>query len=186
LAVAGRRRAAVAWPPGAQPVAGVQCAAAGIGAHRHARQRRGRLHPRGVLTLVNDGQSTTKRETATLSGPTEPEPVRRPLTPPGGRRAGQAPGNRPAGPYLRKTGHGHAASTGGYPGMPEAHLNLERLHLAPYLTDDLSDTQRLTRPLSSRSSNSSLASRFGVKIVDDFAGEGLGRGRTGRVPICSA
>jgi len=46
--------------------------------------------------------------------------------------------------------------------------------------------QRLTRPLSSRSSNSSLASRFGAKIVDDFVGEGLGRGRTGRVPICSA
>jgi len=34
---------------GAPPVPGVPCAAAGIGAHRYARQRRGRLPPRGGL-----------------------------------------------------------------------------------------------------------------------------------------
>jgi len=58
---------AAAWPPCVQYVPGVQYAAAGIRAHRHARQRRGRLPPRGGLTLVNKGPATTKRETATLS-----------------------------------------------------------------------------------------------------------------------
>jgi len=37
---------------GAPPVPGVAWAAAGIRPHRHARQRRGRLPPRGGFTLV--------------------------------------------------------------------------------------------------------------------------------------
>ena len=65
--VAALPPAAAAWPPGVQSVPGVPLAAAGIGAHRHARQRRGRLPPRGGLTLVHKGSATTKRETATLS-----------------------------------------------------------------------------------------------------------------------
>jgi len=36
----------------AQPVAGVQCATTGIGAHRQSRQQRGRLPPCGGSTLV--------------------------------------------------------------------------------------------------------------------------------------
>jgi len=44
-----RRPAAAAWPPVCRLCLECRKAAAGTGAHRHARQRRGRLPPRGGL-----------------------------------------------------------------------------------------------------------------------------------------
>ena len=95
-----RPPAAAARPLGAPPVPGAAYAAAGIRAHRHARQRRGRLPPRGGLTLVNKGPATTKRETATLSRADRADRARTSAAdlPGGGQRSGPATGINQQGP----------------------------------------------------------------------------------------